>query len=65
MKKLFTFLFLFMSLLVTAQGSDFVFSYDFTTTNELNGWTVIDDNNDGRKWELMNGMKIRNQNLAL
>ncbi len=57
MKKLFTFLFLFMSLLVAAQGSDFVFSYDFTTTNELNGWTVIDDNNDGRKWELMNGMK--------
>ena len=58
MKKLFTLFFLLVStLLVTAQNRDYVFSYDFTATNELNGWTVIDNNNDARRWEMMNGMK--------
>ena len=58
MKKLFTLFFLLVStLLVTAQNRDYVFSCDFTATNELNGWTVIDNNNDGRQWEMMNGMK--------
>ena len=67
MKKIFTFLIMFLStLLVTGQNSDFVFSYDFTTANELNEWTVIDDNNDGQKWELMDGMKgvVYNGNIT-
>lgn len=58
MKKIFTFLILFMStLLVAAQDFDYVFSYDFTATDELDEWTIVDNNNDGCKWELMNGMK--------
>lgn len=32
-----------MSTLLVA-GQDFVFSYDFTATNELNEWTIIDNN---------------------
>ena len=56
MKKLFTFLIALMStLMVTSQ--EVVYSYDFTVTDNLSEWTVIDNNNDGRKWELMNGMK--------
>jgi len=56
MKRIFTFLIVFMSTLLVA-GQDFVFSYDFTATNELNEWTIIDNNNDGCKWEIMDGMK--------
>ncbi|MBQ8223248.1 MAG: T9SS type A sorting domain-containing protein [Bacteroidales bacterium] len=58
MKKISTLLIVLLStLFATAQNSDFVFSYDFTTTNELNEWTVIDNNNDGVNWEFMDGMK--------
>lgn len=58
MKKILTFLIVFMStLLSTAQDYDFVFSYDFTTSDELNEWVIIDNNNDGYSWGLMNGMK--------
>lgn len=58
MKKFFTLLFVLMSaLLLDAKDLDYVFSYDFTTTNNLNEWTVIDNNNDGIQWGMMNGMK--------
>ena len=58
MRKILTFLIVFSStLLVAGQDSDFVFSHDFTITNELDEWTIVDNNNDGCKWELMNGMK--------
>ncbi len=45
------------TLLVDGQNLETVFSHDFAATNELNGWTVIDNNNDGIQWELMDGMK--------
>lgn len=56
MKKIFTLLIALMSTLLVI-GQDFVFSYDFTAAEEINEWTVIDNNNDGFKWELMDGMK--------
>lgn len=58
MKRVFTFLIVILStLFVSGQDLNFVFSYDFATANEVDEWTIIDNNNDGVQWSLMDGMK--------
>lgn len=58
MKRNLTFLVTILSVLfVAAQNGNSVFSYDFTTTNELNEWVVIDNNGDGQTWQSMPGIK--------
>ncbi|MBQ8772919.1 MAG: choice-of-anchor J domain-containing protein, partial [Muribaculaceae bacterium] len=58
MKRNLTFLITILSVLfVTAQNANTVFSYDFTTTNELKEWIVIDNNGDGYTWQSLPGLK--------